>query len=139
MKKHYPVSEILSLVLASLITILFFLARKELLSSFIYSLAAMLTAFYFFPLKFLIFRQRDPETKGRFIYAATDPFITYIIAASIATLFDVDRFLGAQIFFLVLGLINTFLLFYHYFKNSRRYWVAIHVIFSMLIAMIFVI
>ena len=30
-------------------------------------------------------------------------------------------------------------LFYHYFKNSRRYWMAIHVIFSILIAMIFVI
>lgn len=136
--KKPALQDTLSIVFLILVTVLYVLTDGKNFSSFIYTLIALAVAIYFFPVKFLLYRETGSDMRGKYIFAITDPLLSYLIAASVAAIFGAEKIPAYTIMILAVGVVNVFLLFYHYFKGSKSYYVAIHAIAAFLVTIMMV-
>lgn len=108
-------------ILLLLLSVLYFLAIKSVLPAFIYLICALLTSFYFFPIKLFLGSALDKNSSSKRIIVLLSYFVIgniIALTALIAFQSDLD-FIRTAIF--IYGLVNLAFLIYYHFTESGSY------------------
>lgn len=113
-------------IIAFLVFILFFLAKKEVYPNLVYFICAIIVALYFFPVKFFTpYWKNEIRNDLTTIYFLSYFLISFIIALSVVLLY----YQGSKTFYYIMvvaSIINILLAYFYFLKKYPSYLFVIH-------------
>ncbi len=106
-------------VFAILLMVLFFLAERDAVSLFAYSIIAIPIVVYYFPVKWILDKLEDLDTRSeRILRRTSDTYIAFIISISIAVLL-VENPIEYKTYRSITNILNTAIMIYFGFKHNK--------------------